>query len=81
MAWRVGRASSTFLLSKLVNGRISSQTNPRNFSSGSACLSGFPFGSIWGCGRHESPSARGNGEGVFSILGALASIGSSADWI
>lgn len=41
MAWRVGRASSTFLLSKLVNGRISSQTNPRNFSSADANVHSF----------------------------------------
>ncbi|KAL3752813.1 hypothetical protein ACJRO7_000242 [Eucalyptus globulus] len=41
MAWRVGRASSTFLLSKLVNGRISSQTTPRNFSSADANVHSF----------------------------------------
>ncbi|KAI6699049.1 hypothetical protein NL676_019168 [Syzygium grande] len=39
MAWRVGRASSTFL-SKLVNGRITSQT-PRSFSSADANIQSF----------------------------------------
>lgn len=41
MAWRVGRASSTFLLNRLVNGRISSQTTPRNFSSADANVHSF----------------------------------------
>ncbi|KAF8041613.1 hypothetical protein BT93_A0267 [Corymbia citriodora subsp. variegata] len=40
MAWRAGRASSTFLLNRLVNGRISSQT-PRNFSSVDANIHSF----------------------------------------
>ncbi|KAF7849117.1 hypothetical protein BT93_L1225 [Corymbia citriodora subsp. variegata] len=40
MAWKVGRASSTFLLNRLVNGRISSQT-PRNFSSADANIHSF----------------------------------------
>ncbi|XP_030471788.2 60S ribosomal protein L2, mitochondrial [Syzygium oleosum] len=39
MAWRVGRASSTFL-SKFVNGRITSQT-PRSFSSADANIQSF----------------------------------------